>query len=125
VLGWVVALTAHEFLATMGINGSKIKTKKPRDTTPTRRPTVGSKPEINADKVYKLVMLGDGGVGKTGTYRLNVQRGGNNTSISLTSRHFVASPLINAVYDLQPNHNYSMSKIPYATVSVSLLHILF
>ena len=55
----------------MGVNGSKIKTGKKgtkgNDTPQTRKSTVGSKPEITADKVYKLVMLGDGGVGKTGT----------------------------------------------------------
>lgn len=53
----------------MGVTGSKIKTKKGDKHTSTpqaRRSTVGSKPaEIMADKVYKLVMLGDGGVGKT------------------------------------------------------------
>lgn len=61
----------------MGVRGSKInmgnrsvkpgrdpqpvdpKNKRNRDSTP------GTRPEITADKVYKLVMLGDGGVGKT------------------------------------------------------------
>jgi hypothetical protein len=55
----------------MGVSGSKIKMKKGdkrTDTPQARRSTVGAKPEITADKVYKLVMLGDGGVGKTGTF---------------------------------------------------------
>jgi GTPase SAR1 family protein len=57
----------------MGVTGSKIKSGKKGtkggDTPQTRRATVGSKPEgITADKVYKLVMLGDGGVGKTGMH---------------------------------------------------------
>jgi len=56
----------------MGVNGSKIKMgkkadKKPEAPQPHKRSNLpGTKStEIVADKVYKLVMLGDGGVGKT------------------------------------------------------------
>jgi len=58
----------------MGVSGSKIKmTKgkpdkggKPETQTHQRKPSqAGDKGAITADKTYKLVMLGDGGVGKT------------------------------------------------------------
>jgi len=59
----------------MGVSGSKIKMsgKKPTDKGGKVEPTQARKSgtpgtkggEITADKVYKLVMLGDGGVGKT------------------------------------------------------------
>jgi len=55
----------------MGVSGSKIKFgkkhhhhEKTKPDTPQARRTA-SKQELSSDKVYKLVMLGDGGVGKT------------------------------------------------------------
>lgn len=41
--------------------GTKVDTRDPKDA----RKSIGGKPELSADKAYKLVMLGDGGVGKT------------------------------------------------------------
>ncbi len=59
----------------MGSNTSKRIAKKVGDHHKTKadtphqsRKSPSTKPEIVTDKVYKLVMLGDGGVGKTGNY---------------------------------------------------------
>jgi len=53
----------------MGVNGSQVKMgkkeKNKADSANRKSLTPGSKMEILTDKVYKLVMLGDGGVGKT------------------------------------------------------------
>jgi len=45
----------------MGVNGSKIRIGRKKKVAASTPP----KNEISSDKVYKLVMLGDGGVGKT------------------------------------------------------------